>query len=146
MTIELYNNASDTENLVKSITLSETLTGSLRGSADVMSPEILIEDSGTVFNPAINYAYITEWGRYYYIVSKESYRNNLVILKLAGDPCMSFANNIKALSGIVRRQENEWNLYINDGSFMTYANDLTYALNFPSGLNGASFVLVTAGA
>ena len=146
MTIELYNNASDNEHLIKNITLSATLTGSLRGSADVMAPEILIEDDGTVFNPAINYAYITEWGRYYYITSKESYRNNLVILKLTGDPCMSFANNIKALSGIVRRQENDWNLYVDDGSFMTYANDRYYAKNFPAGLNGASYILVTAGA
>lgn len=146
MTIELYNNASDTENLVKSITLSDTLTGTLRGEADVMNPQILVEDNGSVLSPTINYAYITDWGRYYYIDSKESYRNNMVILKLSGDPCMTFANNIKLLSGIVRRQENDWNLYINDGSFMTYANDICYAQNFPTGLNGSEFVLVTVGA
>lgn len=144
MTIELYNNASDEEHLVKSITLADTLTGSLRGPADIMQPDILIDGSGSL-DPTINYARIIDWGRYYYIRSKESYRTGGTILHLEGDPCMTFANNIKALSGIIKRQENDWNLYINDGSFITYANDKYYAKNFPSGLSGASYILVTAG-
>ena len=146
MTIELYNNASENEHLVKNITLVDTLTGTLRGEADVMAPEILIEGDATILEPTVNYARITEWGRYYYIQSKTSVRNGIVRLKLVGDPCMTFANNIKALSGIVRRQENDWNLYIDDGSFLTYANDLFYTKNFPNGLSDNHFILVTTGA
>lgn len=146
MTIELYNNASDSEHLVKNITLADTLTGSLRGEADVMEPEIMIEGDGSILEPTVNYVRIVEWGRYYYIRSKSSVRNNMIQLKLFGDPGMTFANNIKALSGIVRRQENDWNLYIDDGSFLTYANDLYYTKNFPNALSDNQFILVTTGA
>ena len=143
MTIELYNNSSDEEHIVKDITLSDTLTGALRGPADVMTPEILID--GAILSPTVNYAKIVDWDRYYFIRSKESVRTGGTILKLEGDPCMTFASNIKALSGIIRRQENDWNLYIDDGSFTTYANDICYAKNFPTGLDGVSYILVTVG-
>ena len=144
--IEIYTNASEPEYMDKSLSNIATLTGELRTDVtEVVDPVIRVEDPGSLLTGSANYAYISEFGRYYYIRKKRSERNNIVELSMHVDVLMSFASAIKAREAIVRRQENDWNLYIIDGSLMVYENDYVYTKNFPTGFSVNNWILVAAG-
>lgn len=100
MTIELYKNNSDKNYIDKYITLVTTLTGTLRDSCDIVNPVIMIE-----YNTVIdfNYVFITEFNRYYYLVSATVDRNNMWTISLRCDVLMSFKTKIKLLNVLIKR-------------------------------------------
>ena len=61
------------------------------------------------------------------------------------DVLESFKTDILNSKVILKRQRDNWNLYLDDGSFLTYCNDYMYTINFSSGIDNDTFVLVTAG-
>lgn len=147
MNIIIYSNASDPEYMDKSITEITTLSGTLRTEqTEVIDPVIVIEDPDNILGASeANYARIAAFERYYYIRKKRSIRNGIIEISLHVDVLMSFKNAIKARRAITRRQEHNWNLYINDGSLITYENDLYYTKVFNTGFEDVSRILVVAG-
>lgn len=146
ITIELYNNLTEPEHLEKTLVATTTLTGELRtDTTEVIDPVIRVKDPGSLLTGATNYAYIQEFNRYYYIRRKRSERNEIVELSLHVDVLMSFKSGIKNQTAIIRRQENNYNLYVNDGSIMVYENDYVYTKNFSAGFTVNNWILVVAG-
>lgn len=146
MTIILYQNASPNEQVVKTLTLVDTLTGTLREESSIIEPVITIERASPT---GFNYVYIPEFGRYYYLKGPEGIvvvRNNLLRLHLKSDPLMSFAPQIKANNAIIRKNANTFNMLINDNSIRTYQNDLYSYYQFANGFGEAyTNVLLVAG-
>ena len=67
MTIRLYNNVSDKNVVDKQLTqVGNDITGTLRDDCSVVDPVIAIEGIAANIN-GVNYAYIPEFNRYYYI-------------------------------------------------------------------------------
>lgn len=141
MNITLYSNSSDNNVVTKNLSQIASLSGSLRNESGIMSPSILIE--GTY--PSANYCYISDWGRYYFIEEMISVRNNLSEIRCRIDTLMTYAQQIRGLTAIIKKQENDYNLYINDGSFMTYANDKVFTKGFPGSFSDDSYVLLVSG-
>lgn len=141
MNITLYSNSSDNNVVTKNISQIANLTGSLRNESGIMSPSILIQ--GTY--PSANYCYISDWGRYYFIEEIISVRNNISEIRCRIDTLMTYAQQIRGLTAIIKKQENDYNLYINDGSFMTYANDKVFTKGFPGSFSDDSYVLLVSG-
>lgn len=141
MNITLYSNSSDNNVVTKTISQVASLTGSLRNESGIMSPSILIQ--GTY--PSANYCYISDWGRYYFIEEIISVRNNISEIRCRIDTLMTYAQQIRGLTAIIKKQENDYNLYINDGSFMTYANDKVFTKGFPGSFSDDSYVLLVSG-
>lgn len=141
MNITLYSNSSDNNVVTKNISQIASLSGSLRNESGIMSPSILIE--GTY--PSANYCYISDWGRYYFIEEIISVRNNITEIRCRIDTLMTYAQQIRGLTAIIKKQENDYNLYINDGSFMTYANDKVFTKGFPGSFSDDSYVLLVSG-
>ena len=141
MNITLYSNSSDNNVVTKTISQVASLSGSLRNESGIMSPSILIE--GTY--PSANYCYISDWGRYYFIEEIISVRNNISEIRCRIDTLMTYAQQIRGLTAIIKKQENDYNLYINDGSFMTYANDKVFTKGFPGSFSDDSYVLLVSG-
>lgn len=146
MTITLYNNSSESINISKDISEIVTLTGNLRESSSIMSPSILFQDISIDQITQCNYAYIADFKRYYFITEAVLERSNLVRLNMRCDVLMTYADQIKANTGVIARQENNWNLYLNDGVFKVYQNPIIKTQLFPNGFTGESFVLAIAGA
>lgn len=143
-TITLYTQNSEINRIKKALTQITTMTGSLKEETSIVDPVILVE--GTMANfVGANYIYIPEFRRYYYIHDIISVRMNLIELHCHCDVLMSFSDAILAQTGIVARQENNWNLYLDDGSFKTYSNPMILTKAFPSGFTTQSFALVVAG-
>ena len=141
-TVTLQTNNSEENRMVKSVSDVLSVSGELRDECSIMRPKIMIE-SATI--PAgVNYMTIPEFGRSYFVTDIRSIRHGLIEVSGRCDALSSFATQISGCTGIVKRQENEWNLYLNDPVFKTYANPTVVTRMFPSGFNSAAtYVLIT---
>ena len=145
MTLKLYTNSSDRNHLDKVITQQGSdISGTLRADCSIVDPVITIE-SITGFNlSSCNYAYISEFGRYYYITNIVC-KGKLYELHMHCDVLMSFKSQIRGNSAVIARNESTYNLYLADGVFKTYANPHYQIKKFPSGFSGFHYVLTISG-
>lgn len=135
---------SEKNQINKSVGTIATINGTLRDSTSIVNPDILIEYD--VANLAkCNYITIPTFGRSYFVTDITSVRSNLVQLSCHCDVLSSFKAGILRNQAIVRRQEHDWNLYINDGSFRVYQNPVVITKAFPHGFTTQEFVLAVAG-
>ena len=142
MTVDVYNMKSAVNKIGKDYTLITTLTGNLKNDCGRTSPRILIEADMENLKKA-NYMYIPAFGRYYFINEITSIRDNICEIKGTVDVLESFKTDILNTNVILKRQRDNWNLYVNDGSFISYENDKMYNINFPSGITGGTYALFT---
>ena len=99
MNILLYKTTNANNDLNKTISNKVELVGALRDASSIIAPSILIQS-----NPiGYNYAYIPEFGRYYYIKNITAFRKGAYIVDLKCDVLMSFKEEILNMSGIVSR-------------------------------------------
>ena len=102
MNILLYKTTNANNDLNKTISDKVELVGALREASSIIAPSILIQS-----NPiGYNYAYIPEFGRYYYIKNITAFRKGAYIVDLKCDVLMSFREEILNMSGIVSRLTN----------------------------------------
>ena len=143
--IYLQINNSDKNVLSKDITGIATISGTLKGETSIMDPIILIDGNISDFVNC-NYMTIPIFGRSYFIRDIKSIRSNLFEIHAHIDVLTTYAAQIRANTAIIHRQENLWNLYLDDGSFRTYQNPMVLTKEFPSGFSTQEFVLAVAGA
>lgn len=142
--IALQTNASEKNKLDKELTTIATVTGTLKTETSIIDPVILIV--GDLSNYiGCNYMTISSFGRSYFVNNIRSIRTNLFEISAHVDVLSSFAKGIRSNSAIARRQENKWNLYLNDGTFKVYQNPNVLTKAFPSGFSTQEFVLAVAG-
>jgi len=143
-TIELKRNNSEDNKINKSLTAISSLSGVLKADSSILNPVILVEASISSLKNC-NYMVISEFGRKYFIIDIRSVRNGMVEISGKCDVLDSFASQILANTAIIKRQENDWNLYIDDGAFRVYSNPQIQTKVFPSGFTTPEFVLAVAG-
>lgn len=130
--ILLYQNISEKNRMNKDLNPPVTFTGDLKENSSIIDPIILLESPINVVC-LYNYAYIAEFNRYYFINDMVTISNTLTQIYLHVDVLMSFKDYIKANMATTRRQENNWNLYLNDGSFRTYQYKTVGTYKFSNG-------------
>ena len=142
--IVLQRNNSEMNCVSKSVDDLFTVSGVLKEETSIIDPIIKIEcDLSTV--TGCNYLSIPAFGRSYFVNNIRSVRNGLVEFSCHVDVLSSFADSIKSNTAIIKRQENKWNLYLNDGTFKVYQNPNVLTKAFPSGFTAREFVLAVAG-
>ena len=144
MDIYLMVNSSPNNQVSKSLSTAATLSGTLREETSIIDPVIKIEGDVSTYAFA-NYCYIPDFGRYYYINNIRSIRNNLFEISCHVDVLQTYSTGIRGNSALIRRQQDKWNLLINDGSVRTYADSHTLEYAFPNGFSARSIVLCVAG-
>ena len=144
MNITFYQNISEYNAVNKSIREITTLSGALREESSIIDPVITISDIDSAVG-SMNYAYIPEFNRYYFITNIESVRSNLWRVSLHVDVLYTYRAEIKSNSAIIERNENQYDLKLNDGLFKTQQNPRIAQFPFPSGFNTWNFVLAIAG-
>lgn len=143
MTIILYTTVSEKNAVNKSLTEVVTLTGTLRESSSIINPVIMISANATI--TGANYAYIPDFGRYYFITGIESVRNGLWRFYMRVDVLFTYRAQIKANSAIIQRNEINYDLKLNDGLFKVQQNPRIAQFSFPAGFTAWNFVLAIAG-
>lgn len=144
MDITLCVNNSEKNKLGKSLSNLNVFSGSLKEETSVTNPVIMME----LENPTgFNYAYIPEFGRYYFIDDMVSVRTGLWKISMKVDVLESFKNNILGVSVILSDStETGKELYLSGKVWKSTVKELTDIINFPSGLsNDGYFILITAG-
>lgn len=142
MTIMLYQNASPPNYVNKDIQYIEIIEGVLRTPASMTDPAIsIVRDSPTGFN----YAHIAEYGRYYFVTGISTITDKLLSVSLHVDVLMTYKDAIADMQAIIKRQENKYNLYLDDGIFKAYQNTKHKIIGFPNGFNSYSYILAIAG-
>lgn len=143
MTIRLYKTPSEVNKVNKVLNDELELTGELRESSSVITPIIKIEDDDLT---DYNYAYIPEFGRYYFITNITSIRNNLWEVAMRVDVLMTYADEIKANTAVIARNSNLYNLYYQDEQFKILNYETIQTKAFGVSLNPSSqIVLICAG-
>lgn len=143
MKLNLYTNSSDNSVVNKSLSNVKTYEINLKDACSVTTPTVLIATDDNL--SSFNYARIETFSRYYYINDIKSVRNGLWELSLKCDVLMSFKNQFLNLDAVIERQENEWNLYLNDGAFKILQKDRLQTKAFPKGFTSGNFLLTVAG-
>lgn len=145
MQVNLYSTSSENNRVDKQLTNIATLSGTLREQCSIITPTITIQGDISQLSKA-NYCYIPEFSRYYYINNIIILNNSLCRIECSVDVLMTYKSQIRSLSGVIERQENEYNLYLEDGAFKTQARDNILTKGFPTGFsNDGSFILAVAG-
>lgn len=142
--IMLQVSASEKNKLDKDVTTIATITGVLKSETSILNPVILIEGDISHFT-GCNYMDIPTFGRKYFVTNIRSIRNGLFEISARVDVLSTYAAQIRANTAIVHRQENRWNLYLNDGTFRVYQNPMVLTREFPYGFSTQEFVLAVAG-
>lgn len=145
MIINLFYNSSEVNKLDKDLTPILELDGTLRDATSITDPVIIFEYSGSEL-PKFNYVYIPLFNRYYFVNALDSIRNGLYSFSCHCDVLTTYKNEIRTNTAIIRRQENRWNMYLDDGIFKTYQNPHIKTIYFHNGFTQANeFVLAVAG-
>lgn len=146
MKATFYNNASDERYLNKSITAKfSNIDIEVITPASVVRPAFRL--SSGLLGQSVNYLYVTELERYYYI-RNWTMDNGFVILECEVDVLMSFKDAIKKQNVIVSRQERDYNLYQVDNKMKFYNTNATKVREFPTkhfSMNNTQFLLVMNG-
>ena len=142
--ILLQRNDSEKNKLDKELTTIATVTGELKSETSIIDPVIVVAGDFSSF-ATVNYMTIVVFKRSYFVTNVRSIRNGLVEFSCHVDVLTSFATEIRSNSAIIKRQENEWNLYLNDSVIRCYQNPIVSTYAFPSGFSGSSYVLLLAG-
>lgn len=143
-TISLFKTNSENNRVVKTLTDEKQLSGELRNQTSVLNPSIRIESADNI--STYNYAYIPEFGRYYYISDITSVRTNCWIISLRCDVLMSYSSQIKSLRPIIERDEIGQSAGLVDPDMPIDINKKVQKYYFPNGFTkDIQYVLTTSG-
>lgn len=146
-TVTLYNTPSEKNAMQKQLTGALTVSGDFSDSIDIMRPVFIMETSAYINN--YNYAYISDFGRYYWITENEAERTGITRITLKSDPLMSFRSGILRCPAIAERVSGGdaklYNSYLPDAKIRLNASDFAGTHVIQSFGYGNQYFLVTAG-
>lgn len=144
MSFQMYKNTSDNRYLNKSITaLGSALPCSFKDNTTMENPVIFL--SPGAYDPDCNYGYLSDTGRYYYVVDV-TYSQQRIEVQLKVDVLKSFADEIKAAKCIALRSSNQYNSYLNDERYTQLAYDKPVLHKFDNSFSkNNQFILTIAG-
>ena len=140
MNVTLYKNSSEKAKVGKTLASASTHTGTLREGCEVVNPTIIVEGDNL---SDYNYMYIPEFHRYYFITGITSIKKGLWQIDGHCDVLESYKEQIKAQKAVVERQENKYNLYLNDPEWKIYRNKQVLTRTFPNGFSDTGFYYLT---
>lgn len=149
MQIDLFTCNAERNRVNKSSFISNrfTMNGTIKDITSAMDVVIEIEKTNPVkYN--YNYMFISEFNRYYFIDDIKLLGNNRWLISGSVDVLYSFMNDILNTTTIIDKSENEENsnLYLDDGSFVMDSRKYNEVKEFPNGLNeNGSYILICAG-
>ena len=144
MIIDLYVNTSENNKVLKNITPVTELEGTLRTPTSLLNPSVEVAGIDTAAQ-SINYAYIPQFNRYYYITEVTYIANGLVRLDMQVDVLMSHSTQILAQKAVIERQQYDYNMELRDTNIPTYNGTAIQYLLFPNGFTDYQIVIPILG-
>lgn len=152
MNATFYNNASDPRTINKNIS-SVVSYSALQWKSDtsILNPSFITGYDVKLLTA--NYVYVSTLSRYYFIVDITVLAAKQILIQCKCDVLQTYRTQILALPVIVKRQENKYNLYMDDDKFIVkntrqmVSKQINSSAFSPSTANSgtANFVLSIAG-
>lgn len=144
ISVTLMNNASDSNVLAKTITQVSTIQCALKDATELMNPVLVI--AGDNIESNVNYAYIPDLARYYYVRNKRQVTASRVELDLHVDVLMSFPDVIANSEGYVLNSASRPWEYIDSPNWVHDLRQRTDTIEFANGFNTSpEYILMTVG-
>lgn len=125
---------------------TQTYNVVLKEMTDVFKPTFIIQTSERLWN--YNYIDGSNFsGRQYFITDVRSIGNNRFEVDAKTDVLSTWATEIKNNSAVIRRQENKYNLYLDDPEFHIYNSERIQTLKLTNSefSKALKYVLVVNG-
>lgn len=136
----LYKTTSNEKTLHKDLTQIKSVSVEWKANTNILHPTIIL--GGEI--PTANYVYIPTFNRYYFIKDMRIMKaRNVIEIDCDVDVLMSYANKLSELECVVARQENEYNTYLADNSFLAYSYPSIVQKAFPNGFTNQSHLILT---
>lgn len=145
MLVVFGSTLNDNNNLVKEFTTINEVNANLKKDTSIINPvfEISYTELSNLKN--INYCYVADFGRYYYVDNIDMGVGGIMFVNCSVDVLMSFKDSIKNIEGTVKRAENLSNGYIIDDNYKSLAYSNIVTKRFPHAMENDTFVLMTVG-
>lgn len=144
-TVTLYNCTAEDRVVNKSSYLTSILsdTITIKEQCDLIDPVIYLNTSTSI----INCNYMQAFGRYYFIREKTLIKGNLYAIHAHEDVLYTFKDQILTQEGIIARQENKYNLYLDDEKYKVTGQVIERTLKFSKSplTKSLQYVLLTTG-
>lgn len=115
LSIILYGTTDDSRVIDKTLTTVKSITAKPVEPMTILTPRVVIDYDADVI--AANYAYISDFGRYYYITDISIATGNRMTVSLTVDVLKTYADGIRECGVVVSRSEAAGNpTYIPDSS------------------------------
>lgn len=116
MKIILYQNLSDPRYLFKKLRKISERSCDLKVPCTDAEPRFEITGGASFIKQNVNYCYVPDIGKYYYINSKIMEEGNRTTLVCKVDPLQSYNSYIAGIQALILRQEHLHNDYIPDAN------------------------------
>lgn len=143
MTINFFNNKSDSNVVNKTLTQLFSVNAELKQNTSILNPTLRIKSGNLSQLATANYFYVPNFKRYYYISNITLGFGGIAEVIGRVDVLMSFKEEYIALQAILERQENTFNTYLNDEQFLTNNKTQTYVHLFKESLPEPKVYLIT---
>lgn len=145
MQIVLYDQSIALDHMARSMTGAVTLTGYLREACDIIAPDIQVNYNSAILSK--NYAYIADFGRYYYFRKPPTIEGDVIELHLYADALYNYRNEILNANCIAERSSSHYNLYLPDNAILEEEGYIyhTGVLPYTFKPNNGSYILTVCG-
>ena len=111
MTIELMKTSADKRYLSKSTSLVKKVTCKIKEGTSIINPTVIIGKMSASSIRKCNYAYINEFGRYYFINDITEMTANQLAISMHVDVLNTYKSQIRGISTLILRKENVFSPY-----------------------------------
>ena len=145
MDITLYNNKSANNKIDKDIKKIKDISNVvLKEENSILSPKLLIQTNGINNIKNINYIYISDFKRYYFVNDIIFISDDIIELDCGIDVLNSYKNEIYKLKGVIARTDSFVDCFYTDDIYPTAEDSYAYCKLFGKSFSGNSYILITA--
>lgn len=149
MTVQLLYTGSEKNRVSKTLTSILEVSGTLREETSILTPSIMIQTNLDTIIYKVNYMYIPDFNRYYFVTNITSIRNNLWRVDGRVDVLQTYRMGIETQTALLARQEKSdyQNPYLSDDSALVQNNAVIITKIFPNKIEEGnwSYLLLTIG-
>lgn len=143
MEIQLAKNYSANNVARKNVVVQATWNGTLKDGSSVTDPRIIVQSNDLI--SLCNYMIIPVFGRKYFINDVITLNANICEIVAHVDVLGTYIDQLAGCVAVVARQENQFQLYLDDGSFKTFNNPIIITKKFPNGFSNQNYILAVSG-
>ena len=130
ITVTLKVNSSPVEKIGKTLSTGTDFSCKLKDDTSILRPTLIISSLSSL--ASFNYMYIADFGRYYFIDDIVSINQGIWEVSGHVDVLETYKTAILANKAIVKRQQSQYNLYLDDPDFHAYNYERIQTLQFPT--------------